>query len=934
MTQSPARTTSPLADALLAHSPTEREEWLQRHQAELGLPLIGALKAYGDAIATVEPAAADEATLCALLVAERCVDEPLALPLAAWARANYTIFHDPQETVRLYLEALEGYRRHGDPISVARLLSNLVFPYTECGRLPEAEVAADEARTLLEGAGEAATYYLIMLEQNVGWLYHNQQRYADALAAYGRALTLAYAYDDPRLAAELHVNRSLTLQQAGRLGEEEELLLESRRVAARADQHLTVARIDMNLGELYAARGQPTAALRRLHAAGEAFAALGNATVLALALLFEAGLLARLGALAAAHHCYERARERFAARSMHTQVGVALLRDAAVSRRRGDHREAAALLEAAADLWQQLGQPQWRAAVAYERAELALARGECAQALALLRAVRLAPENESGRAQRAVLVADASQCGGAGQDAPQGIVGRYEYARRYAQQHGDRWLERRALAGLGRLLLAANPPAARSALEAAAAIDDATRQALSVEELKASFQATSGDVLPLLVQLALGDGDPLQALRYVWRAKGSALLELAAGAVAANPDAALAAAIDQIHQQLALQRRLEAADAANTFAPSPVPQTVRDLEAQLVDLRRRRNEATPAARLSDPALTLAHMHADVLLEYFRCDGRLLAIRADRSGAIRAAWLAPEAEIIELLAELQLCLQNVLTLAPALRERCHGALMDECLPFLAAAYNALVAPLGPFPPEAQLCIAPCDPLYLLPFAALWDGQQFLCERHVIQLVPCGALVSDRATPGAFGPPLVIGATAEGRLPGAASEAWAVAASVPGSVCLVDDPTALRVLRQNLPPRLLHIAAHSQRREDAPIFSALVLSGEALTVEQCYDLPLTGTALVTLSGCTTATGLDTGGSLLAFQSALHSAGAHAVVSSLWLLDDAAAVTWMECFYKFVAEGYGPPAALQRCQQTLLSDSALRHPALWAAFACSQW
>ena len=136
-----------------------------------------------------------------------------------------------------------------------------------------------------------------------------------------------------------------------------------------------------------------------------------------------------------------------------------------------------------------------------------------------------------------------------------------------------------------------------------------------------------------------------------------------------------------------------------------------------------------------------------------------------------------------------------------------------------------------------------------------------------------------------------------------------------------------------PTFLHIAAHSLLRDDAPIFSALQLAGELLSVEQCYDLPLDGTQLVTLSGCTTSAGLDSGGALLAFQTALFAAGAHAVVSSLWPVDDDLAATWMRHFYRALAAGIAPAVALQRTQHALLAMPESRHPAIWAAFSCMQ-
>jgi CHAT domain-containing protein len=90
-------------------------------------------------------------------------------------------------------------------------------------------------------------------------------------------------------------------------------------------------------------------------------------------------------------------------------------------------------------------------------------------------------------------------------------------------------------------------------------------------------------------------------------------------------------------------------------------------------------------------------------------------------------------------------------------------------------------------------------------------------------------------------------------------------------------------------------------------------------------------VTLSGCTTAAGQDTGGALLAFQAALLVAGARHVVSSLWPIGDEATVQLMKIFYDAVASGMPPAVALRHTQCTLLTNPSYNHPAIWAAFAC---
>src|SRR5262249_18430577 len=156
-------------------------------------------------------------------------------------------------------------------------------------------------------------------------------------------------------------------------------------------------------------------------------------------------------------------------------------------------------------------------------------------------------------------------------------------------------------------------------------------------------------------------------------------------------------------------------------------ETIRELEQRLFELRHQRNRAAPASAapaLARPAAALARLDADVLIEYLRCDERLLAIRADRSGACQATWLGEIGPVLDLLDQIQLSFQNVVIRPAEQRAQQHERWLAECRPLLRRCYDQLIAPLGEFALESRLLIAPCDPLYLLPFAALWDGSHYL------------------------------------------------------------------------------------------------------------------------------------------------------------------------------------------------------------------
>ena len=83
---------------LLACQPAELPAWLARHRPQLDLAFLQSLK---DAYAVTsyilaEPVTAERATRYGLVIAEQITAEPLALPLARWARGLWAMFHAPE----------------------------------------------------------------------------------------------------------------------------------------------------------------------------------------------------------------------------------------------------------------------------------------------------------------------------------------------------------------------------------------------------------------------------------------------------------------------------------------------------------------------------------------------------------------------------------------------------------------------------------------------------------------------------------------------------------------------------------------------------------------------------------------------------------------------------------------------------------------------
>jgi CHAT domain-containing protein len=188
----------------------------------------------------------------------------------------------------------------------------------------------------------------------------------------------------------------------------------------------------------------------------------------------------------------------------------------------------------------------------------------------------------------------------------------------------------------------------------------------------------------------------------------------------------------------------------------------------------------------------------------------------------------------------------------------------------------------------------------------------------------------------------------RLPGSRAEVLAIAdlarAAWPSShigvhLGCMATPTALRQTA-NTGPDLLHIATHGYIDALRPRLSALALTRESATsptggIFGLLDIleSRTTSRFVVLSACDTSRGrLLPGEGLLGLAQAFLQSGATSVVASYWRIDDAATVSFMRTFYKYLLTEHLPVAtALRRAQLEQLPAGTAHN---WAAFALFGW
>src|SRR5207253_2894140 len=125
---------------------------------------------------------------------------------------------------------------------------------------------------------------------------------------------------------------------------------------------------------------------------------------------------------------------------------------------------------------------------------------------------------------------------------------------------------------------------------------------------------------------------------------------------------------------------------------------------------------------------------------------------------------------------------------------------------------------------------------VPFHALYDGERYLVERHVVSVCPSSSLVDlcARRTRRSTRTALVIAYSDGGLLPGVLDEARAISALLPGE-CYVEEQATRAALGSAVARHgVIHLAGHAESRPDNPTFAYVKLADGQLSAGDVFDL----------------------------------------------------------------------------------------------------
>ncbi len=895
----------------------------------------------------------------ALSMAERTYElsrkaaDPLAQALGLRARAQVANASGRYaSSVDDFKQAREIYQRQGCPVDAARMVRSLIDPMMYLGQYEEALSLAEGAREVL-GVHEEHIL-LAQLETNVGNLHHRLDQYQAAKDCYERALTVFADAGDRIGQAIVSFNLANIQSNLDNFREAESLYQAAFDLYDREGLALSAVQTRYSLGYLHFLKGEYHLAMRILHETHQQFLQLSDERMAALCQLDLAEIYLQLGLYDEASAQAVEARRRFVALQLRYEAAKALAWVGLASLHQDRLEEAEEAFVLSRNEFAEEENEIYLGLIDLYRAEIALRRERSGEALALATEARDifdARKLSVRMASAQLVIARALFLAGAEDEANRlcrSILGAIRGA-------GVPWLETQVFELLGDLAEAAGRPDRayeyyRKSVEGIERI----RCHIRVDEFRSAFFQGRLHVYEKLIRLCLAEGTEekeTEAFFFLESRKARTLADLVAEDRLPELPGDEAAADGEIYERW--QRLREELhwfySKANHRDTSEKSRRLTSDRVLRHEISRRESELAKvvrAAQIRDPhfawqervaGMTVEDLRAclvpgEVVVEYYFDGDELRIFVIDDARLEVVASACGKAQLREMVFELKFQMEKFrygqeyvsLYQAQLLKH------VNACLKDL---YDALIAPLGARIAGRELIFIPFDFLHNVPFQALYDGAEYLLERHEISSAPSARLLElcrHKSARNLLGDEfrVVIFGAADAVAPKITEEIRAISDLFPQSRCYTGEEANAESLRDAFPESdILHIACHAVFRQDNPTFSALKLSDGMLNF---YDVSTmrARAALVTLSGCSTGNHRVYGGDeILGLVRGFMGAGASSLLVSLWAVNDPATAKLMPRFYARLRQGVRLSQALREASLAIRADHP--HPYFWAPF-----
>ncbi len=932
----------------LAHLESEpaRRKFLSRHKS---LARPGVVKKLSELVLErirVNTREALHLADAALLIARKLRrKEDVALGLRTKANALHAS-GDNRGAVEHHEQAIAMYESRGNQMEAARALSSAIQPLILLGEYDRAFAASERAREIFTRFSE--TRRIASLDNNVGNILHRQDRFEEAITHYERAYkTLLEFQEWERVAVTLH-NMAMCLISLNDFPRSLDCYQKSRELCERYGMPLLRDQADYNIAYLYYFRGEYSRAIEMLFATRRACEATGDAYHFALCHLDLSEIYLELNLSEEAREMAQEGFLRFEKLGMGYEAAKTLANEAIAYGQQGKTVHALERFSKAREMFAREKNLVWpwlldlyQGLLLFHEGRYFEARRLCAGAAGFFDQTVL-----SGKAVLAhlLLARIAFQVGepAVAEAETDAAVARIELLQAPVLAYQAHFLRGQLAQSRGdRSAALAAYSAARRALET-------LRSRLHNEELKISFVKNRLQVYEALVDLHLsGESEETaaaEAFACIEAAKSRSMTEMIFQSGQSLPmgDAGQSELVRRIrdlreelnwyYHRIELEQ-LRPEESSSTRLQQLQEKAVSHENELLRTLRELPANERENATLEAPAdLSLARLQSTLpsdtaLIEYYSTGDRLLAAVVTRE-SITITAVSVVSRVVHFLHLLRFQLSKF-RMGAVYAHRFEQPLLSATQGHLAVLYAELIAPLREHLKAKHLIFVPHGALHFLPFHALRNGDEYLCDTHTISYAPSAtvfALCQEKA--GGDIPNSLVMGIADERAPHILNEVQSVATLLPHPELFLGAEATSEILRQRgSASGLLHIATHGTYRQDNPMFSGIRLGDGYLNLYDLYQIRLPA-KLVTLSGC--ATGMNfvsAGDELLGLQRGLFCAGASSLLLSLWDVHDESTSALMQSFYKNFIRTGNMATALQSAMQQLRRQNP--HPYFWAPF-----
>ncbi len=947
----PPATTKSSPEALFARlaqieQVSDRRKFLSRHKSLVNSSVVNQLADLVLEKIRVNTQEALHLADAGLLIARKLRrKEDIALGLRTKANALYACgdnraaveHHDRASAI---YEALQAWKE------AARTHNSSIQPLILLGEYERAFSASEKAREIFTRLGENRR--IAILENNVGNIFHRQDRFEEAIAHYERAYkTLSEFEDWERVAITLH-NMAMCLISLNDFPRSLDCYQKSRELSERYGMPLLRDQADYNIAYLYYFRGEYSRAIEMLFAARRACEVSGDAYHLALCHLDLSDIYLELNLSEEAREMAHEGFQRFQKLGMGYEAAKTLANEAIAYGQQGKTVQALERFATAREMFAKEKNAVWprlldlyQALLLYYEGRHFEARRLCVSAAAFFDGTALASKAALTHlllANIALQIGDPSAAETETNIAMARIGGLQNPVLAYqghflrgqlAQNRGDR-------------------ATALAAYQLARKSLDAMRARIHSDELKISFVKNRLQVYESLVDLHLsgepGEAAAAEAFACIEAAKSRSMTEMIFQSGQSLPmgnagQSELVRRIRDLREELnwyyhrieleqlrpeeSSAKRLQQLQEKAVSQENELLRTLRELPA---------NERENATLEAPADFSLARLQRALpanaaLIEYYSTGDRLVAATVTRN-AINITPVSVVSRVAHYLHLLRFQLSKF-RMGAAYAQRFEQPLLRATQGHMQSLYADLIAPIRRHLTAKHLIFVPHGALHFLPFHALLNGEEYLCDAYTVSYAPSAtvfALCQEKS--GSEAPHSLVMGIPDERAPQILSEVQSVAGLLPHPELFLGPQATAEVLRQKgASSRLLHIATHGTYRQDNPMFSGIRLGDGYLNLYDLYQMRLPA-KLVTLSGC--ATGMNfvsAGDELLGLQRGLFCAGATSLLLSLWDVHDQSTALLMQEFYKSLIRTGDMAGSLQTSMQHLREQNP--HPYFWAPF-----